>query len=109
MSRQALAQLFELEEVLVGEGWLNTAKKGQAATFARVWGKHCSLIYRDRLADANRGVTFGFTAEFGTRVAGSIPDPNIGLRGGQNVRVGESVKELVTANDLGYFVQNAVA
>jgi hypothetical protein len=109
VSRQAVADLFELDEIQVGEGWLNTAKKGQAAVMARVWGKHCSLIYRDRLADTNRGTTFGFTAELGTRVSGSIPDPNIGLRGGQNVRVGESVKELVTASDLGYFLQNAVA
>lgn len=109
VTRQQIANLFELEEVLVGEGWLNTAKKGQAATYARVWGKHCSLIYRDKIADTNRGTTFGFTAEFGTRVAGSNPDPNIGLRGGEIVRVGESVKELVTASDLGYFIENAVA
>lgn len=108
-SRQALAQLFELEDVLVGEGWLNTAKRGQTATMARVWGKHCSLIYRDSLADASRGTTFAFTAEFGSRVAGSIIDPNIGLRGGTRVRVGESVKELITANDLGYLFVNAVA
>ncbi len=107
--RQDVAALFELEAVYVGEGWLNTAKKGQAASLSRVWGKHCSLIYRDRLADASRGVTFGLTAQFGGRVAGAQPDPNIGLRGGQRVRVGESVKELLTANDLGYFFENAVA
>ena len=109
VSRQAVAELFELEEILVGSGWKNTAKKGQAITMAQVWGKHCSLVYRDKLADTSGGTTFGFTAEFGSRVSGSIPDPNIGLRGGQNVRVGESVKELVTASDLGYFIENAVA
>ncbi|RJP20723.1 MAG: phage capsid protein [Deltaproteobacteria bacterium] len=109
VSRQAVAELFELDQIHVGEGWLNTAKKGQAAVYARVWGKHCSLIYRDKLADTQRGTTFGYTAEFGTRVSGSIPDPNIGLRGGKNVRVGESVKELVTASDLGYFIETAVA
>jgi len=54
-------------------------------------------------------MTFGFTAQFGTRVAGSTPDKNIGLRGGQLVRVGESVKEIITSDQLGYYVQNAVA
>lgn len=107
--REFLAQLLEFESVLVGQGWLNTAKKGQAVSLARVWGKKCALIYRDRLADANRGVTFGFTAEWGGRVAGSQPDADIGLRGGQRVRVGESVKELLTANDLGYLFTDAVA
>jgi hypothetical protein len=54
-------------------------------------------------------VTFGVTAQFGTRVAGSWDDKNIGLTGGKMVRAGESVKEVITAADLGYFVQNAVA
>ena len=42
-------------------------------------------------------------------IASFQADPNIGLRGGQRVRVGESVKELVTAPDLGFFFENAVA
>jgi len=108
-TREAIASLLELEDIFVGEGFLNTAKKGQAATMARVWGKHCALIYRDSLADASNGTTFGFTAEFGSRIAGSEYDSSIGLRGGQRVRVGESVKELITANDLGYLFTNAVA
>lgn len=108
-TRQAIAELFELEAIFVGEGFLNTAKKGQTPSMARVWGKHCALIYRDSLADASSGTTFGFTAQWGSRIAGSEYDSKIGLRGGQRVRVGESVKELVTANDLGYLFTNAVA
>ncbi len=108
-NRREVADLLELEDIYVGEGFLNTAKKGQTATAARVWGKHASFIYRDSLADASNGTTFGFTGQWGSRVAGSEYDKSIGLRGGQEVRVGESVKELITANDLGYFFQNAVA
>ncbi len=108
-TRAQLAALFELEDVLVGEGWLNTAKKGQAASMARVWGKHCALVYRNRTANTRGGTTFGFTAQFGSRISGAEADSKIGMRGGQRVRVGESVKELITANDLGYFIQNAVA
>ncbi|MDD5176758.1 MAG: major capsid protein [Sterolibacterium sp.] len=107
--RAFIAQLFELDEVLVGEGWINTAKKGQAPTMVRVWGKHCALVYRNRLADTQRGTTFGFTAQWGARIAGSEYSRDIGMRGGQVVRVGESVKELLIANDLGYFIENAVA
>lgn len=107
--RQDIADLFELQKVLVGEGFVNTAKKGQAASMARVWGKHIALIYQNPTADVSRGTTFGLTAQFGSRIAGAKADSDIGLKGGQRVRVGESVKELVTANDLGYFLQNAVA
>lgn len=107
--RAFLANLFELEDVLVGEGWVNTAKPGQAATLVRVWGKHAALLHRNKMADTRTGTTFGFTAQWGGRVAGSEYDKNIGMRGGQLVRVGESVKELITANDLGYLIINAVA
>jgi hypothetical protein len=108
-SRQQVAELFELEEILVGASRLNTAKKGQAATLARVWGKHCALIHRNRLADTRGGLTFGYTAEWGGRVAGAMEDRNIGLRGGEVVRVGESVKELIVANKAGYLFTDAVA
>lgn len=104
-----LRDLFEVEEILVGEGWFNTAKRGQNAAIGRVWGKHCALIYRDRMADANGGTTWGFTAQFGGRMASTFPDRNIGLKGGERVRVGEQVAEIVTANDLGYLFIDAVA
>ncbi len=108
-SKEYLMELFELDDILVGEAFVNTARKGQAANLARAWGKHISFVYRDMTADVQRGLTYMLTPQFGTRVAGSIPDTNIGLRGGQVVRVGESVKEIICANDLAYFVQNAVA
>lgn len=108
-SREAVADLFELDEVIVGEGFYNTAKPGQTASYSRLWGKHCSLLYRNPQTMPTMGVTFGLTAQWGGRIAGSWEDKNIGLRGGQRLRVGESVKELITANDVGYLFVNAVA
>ena len=105
----AIAQLFELDEILIGESFVNTTKKGQAVSLARAWGKHIALLNIDNTADLQSGSSFCLTAQFGTRIAGSTIDANIGMRGGQRLRVGESVKEVVLANDLGYFIQNAVA
>lgn len=106
---QYLADLFDLEEVLVGQGWVNTAKKGQPVTLSRVWGKSVALIHRNKLATTQRGATFGITAQYGLRIAGSQYDGNIGMLGGQRVRVGESVKELLMANDLGYLIADVIA
>jgi hypothetical protein len=110
VNRAQVAELLELSEILVGQGFLNTAKKGQAPVLSRVWGKHAALIHRDGLADTrgNR-TTFGFTAQWGERIAGTIRDPNVGMRGGTVVRVGESVAEVIAAPDLGYLFENAVA
>ncbi|MBX6983114.1 phage capsid protein, partial [Providencia rettgeri] len=103
-----LAELLELEQIYVGEAWVNIAKRGQNPNMQRAWGNHAAFLYRDRLADAQSGTTFGFTAQWNGRTSGTITDPNIGMRGGQIVRVGESVKEVITAKDLGFFFENAV-
>lgn len=105
--RQQVADLLEVEEILVGQSHVNTAKKGQAASFSRVWDGVLA-IHRNRAANSRNGITFGFTAEYGDRVSGQWEDKNIGLRGGQRVRTGESVKELITAPDLAYLLTGTV-
>lgn len=109
ITRQQLADLLEIEQVVVGQGWVNIAKPNKAPEMVRVWGNHAALIHRNRLANTQRGVTFGFTAQWQGRVAGQIAEPKVGLRGAVRVRVGESLKELVIANELGYFFKDAVA
>jgi hypothetical protein len=108
VSREEFANFFELSALYIGAGFVNNAKLGQAVSTARVWGKHAAFLYRDRAAGPQAGVTFGFTAAWGNKIAGSMPEPKRGLTGGETVRVGERVKELVVANDLSYYFANAV-
>jgi hypothetical protein len=108
-AREAVRELLEIQKLVVGQGWVNIAKPGQKAKVERVWGKHIAFIYQDALADARGRATFGFTAQWRDREAAQIPDADIGARGGVKVRVTESVRELVIAPDLGYFLKNAVA
>jgi len=109
--QQFIANLFELDEIIVGDGWVNTAKKGQTPTLVRTWGKSAVLFYQSPVISSPQGIiTFGYTAEWGQRLAGVIEqDSDIGLRGGTRVRVGESVKEVIAASNVGYMFQNAVA
>jgi len=107
--RQDVADLFELDEILVGEAFVNTARKGQAANLARCWGKHIALTYRNRQAAPQRDVTFGMTVPFGQPVAGAWDTKEIGLRGGTKVRAGESTAEVITCPDAAYFLQNVAA
>lgn len=109
INRQQFADLFELEEVMVGDAWFNTAPKGQPATVTRLWGKHAAFLHRNMEANPDYGITFGFTAQFGGRIAGTIVDADIGASGGVRARTGEKIKEVVSANDLGYFFNQAVA
>lgn len=110
VSRQALADLLELDSIEIGSSWANSAKPGQAVTLARLWGKHATFYYQAPNVQTTDDVTFGFTAQWGSRISGTVQnDPNIGMRGGTRVRVGESVKEVIAANDTAFFFENAVA
>lgn len=109
ITRQDLADLLEVKNILVGAGFVNTAAKGQAPVISRVWGKFAAALYiSESAADADQP-TWGFTAQFGDRIAGVIDEPKAGLRGGQRVRVGESVKEVISSSDVGYLWSAAVA
>lgn len=107
---QAVADLLEIDRILVGEAWYNSAKPGQTPTMERLWGKHCALLHQQPLGTLRgNGITFGATAEYGTRVAGTLANPFKGMRGSIQCRAGESVQELIIANDVGYFFQNCIA
>ncbi|WP_019500835.1 phage capsid protein [Pseudanabaena sp. PCC 6802] len=108
-SQQAVADFFGLKGCVIGKGWYDSSKEGQAAARSYIWGKHVWLLRVDPLANFRKGLSFMMTAQFGKKVAGTREDPDIGLYGGIRVRVGESVKEVVVANLAGYFIQNAVA
>lgn len=112
ITRQQFADLFEisLENLLIGEAWINIARKGQEVNLQRAWGNYISLAYINTTKQSAKDaiMTWGFTAELGTRISGSIADPDIGLQGGERVRVGERVRELVVAKSVGYLIKNAI-
>jgi len=74
VTKEALADVLEIDRIIVGEGWVNTARKGQTANMVRCWGKHAALLYVNPNADTERGITFGLTAQWGTRIAAKRED-----------------------------------
>ena len=107
-SSEAVARLFDFDEVLIGRGWHNTAAKGQDPAIGRIWGNDIVLMYRNPNANLGLTSTFAVTAQYQDRLAGSVQDQNIGMRGGQRVRVGESVAELIIDPSAGYLIKGAV-
>jgi hypothetical protein len=110
LTKQEFIDMFELEDMFIGEGFVNIARPGQPTVLSRVWGKHCAFFYRDKLATPAGGrATFGFTAQFGGKVVGERPNGDIGLRGGVEVKSGESTGEVISAPNLGYYFENCVS
>ena len=110
VTRQQLADLLELQEVLVGMAFVNGAKKGASPTFARAWGKFAAALYTEPVTSTQSATTAVFTAESGggLRVRDWF-DEKIGVDGAQVVQVVDTVKEVMPADDLGYLWSAAVA
>lgn len=107
--KEAVADLLELDDIIIGEGWINRAKKGQAVNRQRAWGDHALLFHKAPLASSiDATPTFGWTAQHGERVAGSIDEPKVGLKGSVRVRSGESIKEVISAPQLGYLFEDVM-
>ena len=110
--KEAVAGLLEIDRVLVGMAWNQTAKRGQADAFGRLWGKHAALIHIKPGMQANeRMPTFCWTADAtGGMQVGTYEDPARGvMQGSTVVKVSECVKELIAYPRAGYFFKSAVA
>lgn len=113
-SLEDLASILGLDQIIVGNTIQQTSKKGQALTTAPIWGKHLALL---RVTPTNGQGTvdnpeepsFGYTFQWGDKVAGENNDPDIGLLGGVRIRYGEMIKEKIVAPYSGYLFTDAVA
>jgi len=108
ITREQLAEKLEVKFIRVGSAFVNTARKGQNASMSRAWGNFCALNFTGRDAAMAGQPTYGFTGQFGTEIAGVIPEPKIGLTGAQRVRVGKRVREVISDPSLGYLFTNVV-
>ena len=104
LRREEVAEAFEVNRILVGSGRVNVARPGLVPTINRTWGATISGQFIDRtVTPETGGLTFGMTAVRGTKVAGT-KKVDMGLTGGEMVRSGESLKELVVAKRAGFLI-----
>lgn len=108
VTKQMLADILEIRQVLVGSGWVNTARRGQAPSLQRVWPKIASLTYSSPGAASLFQPVWGWTATWGGKFAGTLLDAKKGLKGSVTVRVGEQLNELVSAPDAGYLFTSVI-
>lgn len=103
---QDLKDMFELDEVYIGESVANTAKRGQDANFVGTWGNAIMLLYINPNAKLKRDLTFGLTAERGHREISQFFEPKRGVRGVLSNKISEETKDLIVAPDCGYLITN---
>lgn len=107
--RSEIADIFGLDEILIGGARQDTANIGQTAAYSRIWGKHFGIVQvakRPTKRSAHFGSTFRlkddpFTSQWF--------DPKGGKSGGFFAKVGISEDHKIVAGDTGFLIVNAVA
>ena len=129
-SRRAIAELFEVDEVLVGRSRVAMNVEGQPLQLKRAWGKSVAAIYRGAYAGSampggeagSEGVeappmigdarmpTFGFTAVYKALETLSRMNQGTGIRGVEEIIVRESCKEVIAGGSaFGYLLSGVVS
>jgi hypothetical protein len=105
-----LANLLGIQNVYIGAARGNSANPGQTPSIPRLWGKSVALLHLSALG-AGQSImpTWGWTARYGTKFVRTWFDEEKGIKGSDVYRVGEQVREIVSAPGAGYYIQNAIA
>lgn len=109
LSIAEVRDLLEIEHIHVGIAFTNFAKPGQGAQIARLWGPHASLSYTEKVVKSGQSYSFVATARLGAKIAMKYFNPQVGLQGGNVIRVGERLRELTVAKQAGWLFENAGA
>lgn len=115
ITNDLIAELFDVERILVANAIQNTAKKGQEAEMKFIMGNHALLCYttgRPGLRTATAGYTFAWTGLLGGNALGGrinrIPVPLLGI-GTERIEAETCYDMKVVAADMGIFFNNVVA
>lgn len=103
-----IAQVLKLKGFIVGKARINSAKAGQNPQILNAWGNNIALVHINPLAKPKYGLTFGFTAEKGSREITEFLNPSPGTKGVKIIKASEELIELITAKSAGYLIKNAV-
>lgn len=112
-TREEVARLFSLQDILVGESLVASSAKDDA-TFKPAWSGAVSFIHNNLSAIAGvsagmgNGLTFGFTAHF-DKYSNTYDTKHEGTQGSTTLRVVDNCQEIVVAPECGMLLQNVLS
>lgn len=103
-----LKELFSVDNIFIGTAKSNTAKRGAQADIVNLWGNDIIAAYINPSANLKKGLTFGLTAEQGTREISEGFDGKAGVRGVKYIKIAEQLKDKILAPDCGYLLKGVI-
>lgn len=108
LSGAELAMALELEQVFVGDAVFNSAKQGQTAVIAQVWGK--DLIYAKIGPPALRQKVLGWEMrKTGTTPRQVVRKKNFTPIGSEEIAVTDNYDQLILNAECAYLLQDVIA
>lgn len=112
-NEQTLAQIFQLEQVLVSDAIENTAQEGAAESNSFIVGKNALLSYcpaRPSIMTPSAGYTFSWTGYLGAAAgAAQIKKMRLDWLNSDRIEAEAAFDQKKVAGDLGYFFSGIVA
>lgn len=103
-----MAELLEVDEVLVGESYKQTNNPGASASTSRVWGKYFGIA-RVASGPTTRTLHLASSFAFGAMNTFTWFDQEPGLLGAYHVKCSHSTDEKIVADDAGCLIVDAIA
>lgn len=108
LTGQELADVLEVDNIFVGEAVFNSAKQGQTAVIAQVWGK--DLIYARIGPPALRQKVLGWEVrKAGTTPRSVVRKSNFTPVGSEEIAVTDNYDQLILNADAAYLLQDVIA
>lgn len=107
-SRRQIADLFEVEEVIVGESFKNTANEAQSESLSKIWDNNVLAYYVPRVVTTLDEPSFGYSIRW---VAPGLPNwiverhPYDTRRKCEEIEVGYHQTEKITGPEYGFLLQ----
>ena len=101
------ANMFGIDELLIGAARKDTANEGQAASYTRIWGDVFGLV-RVSTSPSRRNASFGYTFRFGQVDSTQVFDPMVGTKGGWWVKAAVDETHKVVAPLTGFLLTSVI-
>jgi hypothetical protein len=108
VTRQAVAALFELDDLFVGSAQLTTTTPGQTVSYSRVWGKQFGVVAVEA-RPTTQSLHFASIFEWMKPTVLTRRDDSIGLTGAEVLKVVNSCDYKVVAADAGFLLTTVVS
>lgn len=108
VSPEAIKDLFQLENIYVGQSVLCSSQKGETPVLSACWKDDVILLNIDPIATTDYGLTYGYSATYEDYTVGSYFDPDSGLKGCEIIRPYTSYIDLISCKNCGALLKDVI-